>query len=298
MRLATVGLIMLGVACSETTKGACESGACRGCCTSSNECLPGTTSLACGTSGQLCQPCATGLSCNPSSRQCITGSGGGSGGDGGAGGGGDGGAPSCSVPADCPSWFCNCQGITPVFMQRCVGLVCQDAKQACPGACAAVSSCWLGTSTGGFASGQATGASSCGGTGGGSGSCPATDLGLGCTAGTDCQTRLCYGAAPSFICTRSCTVPNDCPPGWGCALQSDSTSVCMLGQVGSGTPSSGGVCTEADIDDVGVTCSSSCKGGFCTRNKCTRRCVTANDCLSGAWFCTSNGAGLSSCTPP
>lgn len=205
--------------------------------------------------------------------------------------------PRCDVADDCPNWFCNCKVGPPVNTRHCTNHVCEDAAQACPASCAAFSTCWLGTAGGGFTQGSNAGPSTCAsGTGGGSGSsCTQNDLGEACKTNSECQSGLCFGASPSFMCTKGCTQANDCPYNWKCVPTSAGGSVCMSGVSGSATASTSHTCSVASYPDVGAPCTSSCASGFCTGNACTRRCDVSSDCPA-PWRCIE-GTSFKFCAP-
>jgi hypothetical protein len=290
----------------------CNPTTCGGCCVG-GECEPGTAAFQCGAHGSVCHSCFGGQTC--SSGLCVgtPGLGGGAGGGlaisngGGAGGGGGGGgaasAPSCTVAEDCPNWACDCRSGPPVNSRRCVNNRCQDAAQSCGSACAGFNTCWVGTSTGGFVGGHNSGSSTCsagggagGGSGGGGGSavCGFSDLGKGCATGSTCQSGLCFGSSPSYICTRGCVSANDCPRNWTCDTTTSGGKVCMTGKT-SGTQSTSSVCSSFPFTDVGAPCSS-CASQYCIGNACTHRCDVDSDCPS-PWKCSTGSDSFKSCRP-
>lgn len=296
----------------------CDVRSCNGCCSSTGQCVSGSSETACGRGGARCSNCGASQVCSAGS--CFgsgTGAGAGVGagtaqGGGLAAGGGlstgggaaSGGtalsnAPFCSTSDDCPNWFCECRSGPPVNSRRCVNNRCQDGAQACPGACAGFGTCWLGVSSGGFVGGSNAGPSTCSGTGGGTAgggtaqTCSVTDLGKDCSLGTDCQSGLCFGTSPSFICTKACTTANDCPLDWICESTSSGGRVCMSGR--EGTPrSTANVCRSVSYPDVGGPCVASCTGGHCVNNTCTHRCNSVAECPQG-WTCS--GSPFKSCRP-
>ncbi|MCU0698860.1 MAG: hypothetical protein MUC96_20345 [Myxococcaceae bacterium] len=289
----------------------CDVRTCSGCCTSSGACVSGTSDGACGRGGASCNSCGSTQACVAGS--CFgtgvgVGTGGSAGGQAGGrpasnGGGAAGGsssssAPACSTSDDCPTWFCECQSGPPVNSRRCVNNRCQDGAQACPGACAGFGTCWRGLSSGGFPGGSNAGPSTCGGASTGSGggtaqTCSVTDLGKNCSAGTECQSGLCFGASPSFICTKACTSANDCPFDWVCESTSQGGRVCMSGREGA-SRSTANACRPVAHPDVGGPCVASCSGGHCVGNTCTHRCNSAAECPAG-WTCS--GTSFKSCRP-
>lgn len=292
----------------------CDLRSCSGCCTSSGQCLPGNADSACGRGAASCASCnstqvCTAGSCFGRGAGAGTASGGGLAAGGGlaTGGGATGGgsvnntAPFCSVGEDCPNVVCECRSGPPVNSRRCVNNRCLDGAQACPGACAGFGTCWLGISSGGFVGGSNAGPSTCSGAGGGTAStgggsaqtCSVSDLGKDCSVGTQCQSGLCFGTSPSFICTKACTTVNDCPLDWICEATSSGGRVCMSGR--EGTPrSTANVCRAIAHPDVGGPCVASCSGGHCVSNTCTHRCNSVAECPQG-WTCS--GTPFKSCRP-
>jgi hypothetical protein len=286
--LGLVAGVVLAAGCA--SHGLCDASTCAGCCDVSGTCQLGTTPTACGSHGGTCEDCVGG-SCFAGS--CLGGATGG--GHGGAGGGSTAGYPTCNVAEDCPYWFCECASGPPLNSRPCVNNVCLDGAQSCGDACAGFDSCWLGTSGGGFPQGSHNGPNTCSGTGGGSAgsSCAETDLGKGCTVGSDCQSGMCFGVSPSFLCTKSCTTANDCPENWACGPTTGGGSVCMTG-ISTTPKSTNSLCHAFFIGDVGNACSN-CESGFCTSNECTKRCDVSVDCPSG-WSCGSGGS-FNMCIP-
>jgi hypothetical protein len=271
----------------------CNVRSCTGCC-SSGVCVTGNTQSACGRGGEQCNRCSLSQSCIAGSCMSVSPTDAPSAG-GAAGGGTANSSPRCSTGDECPSWYCDCRTGPPVNSQRCVNNRCQDGAQACPGACAGFGTCWLGVSSGGFPGGNNVGPSTCSpGTGGGTAqTCSVTDLGKNCSAGSECQSGLCFGISPSFICTRSCTTANDCPFDWICEATTQGGRVCMSGREGT-SRSTSRVCRSVSYPDVGGPCVTSCSGGHCVANTCTHRCNSAAECPTG-WTCA--GTPFTSCRP-
>ncbi|MFZ5446294.1 MAG: hypothetical protein ACOZQL_40275 [Myxococcota bacterium] len=301
MRLLVMTMLAVGaMACGPATR--CDASNCTGCCSESGVCESGTSTLACGERGATCSSCGVTALCVLGS--CKAPSTGGSAGTGGGGGSSVSG-PSCTTASDCPYWFCDCAS-GPVNSRACINNRCVDAPSSCPSSCANFSSCWRGTAGGGYPQGSNAGPSTCTSTGGGSGttgggggsstaSCSFSDLGKGCSAGADCQSNLCFGTSPSFICTRACVSANDCPAGWVCDGTSLGGKVCMTGKLDSTLPrSTSTVCESISFSDLGGPCSG-CASKFCTANMCTRRCDFDSDCPS-PWRCAS-GASFKYCAP-
>lgn len=312
-----MGVVVLAVSCTLMAcgSGRCDSSNCTGCCSAAGQCESGDVAPACGATGRQCGACAITQRCVSGACVGLTGSGGGTGTGGGlasgggtgtGGGGGSSSAPTCVAGTDCPYWYCNCQSGPPVNSQRCVNNRCQDAAQSCGSACAGFNTCWLGTAGGGFTGGSNSGPSTCAGTGGGTGggtatgggggsaSCAFTDLGKGCTLGSDCQSNLCFGLSPSFICTRACVSANDCPLNWTCDATTSGGKVCMSGKT-SGTPSASNVCVDFTYTDIGGPCTN-CQSKYCIGSACTRRCDVNADCPS-PWTCKTGSDSFKSCRP-
>ena len=131
--------------------------------------------------------------------------------------------------------------------------------------------------------------------GSGGSTCAFSDLGKGCALGSDCQSNLCFGLTPSFICTRACTTTNDCPLNWTCDAATGGGKVCMSGKT-SGTPSTSSVCRSVTYSDIGGPCTSNCLSKYCVGNACTRRCDVNSDCGS-SWTCSAGSDSFKSCRP-
>lgn len=201
--------------------------------------------------------------------------------------------PTCGEGNDCPNWYCECQSGPPVNAAHCTNARCEDASEACPKACADFGTCWLGTAGGGWDGGTNAGETTCGNsstvdaaTSGCADGTSFTDLGKTCSGGTSCQSGLCFGVSPSFLCTKRCSTANDCPASWACvAAAGESFSICMEGSLsGSGAASTNLSCSQAQFSDVGAACNdpTDCQSWICIGSSyCSKRCDTDADCPSG-----------------